>query len=61
MIKIDKKMPKHRFAFPRSLKSWGFIVIGISGLYSGLTQDFKIGGFIMAIGGILIVVGELFI
>ncbi len=36
----------------------GFFVVGVGGVYGSVTQDFKIGGFIIAIGGAVAALGD---
>ena len=41
------------------IKTLGYVVISFSGMYSAITQDFKTGGTFLALGGLIIAMGDL--
>ena len=43
-----------------TLKAGGFVVIALGGGYASLTQNFKIGSLLIAIGALIVAVGEFF-
>jgi len=42
-----------------SLKSWGFGIVALGGMYAAITTDFRIGGIIIAVGGMIVAAGDL--
>lgn len=42
------------------VKALGFVVIAIGGGYASLLQDFRIGSLIIAIGALVVAIGEFF-
>ena len=42
----------------QSVKAFGFVVIALGGGYASLTKDFRIGSLLIAIGALIIDVGE---
>lgn len=49
---------KGKILIGQNVKAAGFVVIAIGAAYSSLTRDFRIGGLIIAIGALIIAVGE---
>jgi len=50
-----------RIAIGQGIKAFGFVIIAIDGGYSSLTKDFKIGSLLIAIGALVVAVGEFFL
>ncbi|MBI4154722.1 hypothetical protein HY498_01410 [Candidatus Woesearchaeota archaeon] len=42
----------------QTVKAIGFIIIAIGGGYASLTKDFRVGSLLIAIGALVIAVGE---
>ena len=42
------------------LKAFGFIVIALGGGYASLSRDFRTGSLILAIGALIVAIGEFF-
>jgi len=47
-------------AIGQSVKALGFIVIALGGGYSSFTKDFRVGSLLIAIGALIVAVGEFF-
>lgn len=43
-----------------AVKAIGFIVIAAGGAYASLLQDFRLGSLIIAIGALVVAIGEFF-
>lgn len=42
------------------VKAIGFVIIALGGGYASLTQDFRLGSLIIAIGAVVVAIGEFF-
>ena len=43
-----------------AVKAIGFVVIALGGGYASLAQDFRLGSLIIAVGALVVAIGEFF-